>query len=52
MSGPYRLWDTVEHAAAAFDDSATGHPPRLCVTALNAVCKQYVWLKDSDGEHC
>ncbi|MGH3701224.1 MAG: methyltransferase domain-containing protein [Pseudonocardiaceae bacterium] len=50
--GPYRLWDTIEHAVAAFD--ALGQPDvsRLGVSALNVPGKQYVWLDNPDSDHC
>jgi hypothetical protein len=50
--GPYRLWDTIEHAVTAFD--ALGRPGacRLGVTARAMPGKQYVWLDDPDSDHC
>lgn len=50
--GPYRLWDTLEHAVAVYD--ALDHPDasRLGVSALNVPGKQYVWLDDPDSDHC
>ncbi|MGH3795788.1 MAG: methyltransferase domain-containing protein [Pseudonocardiaceae bacterium] len=50
--GPYRLWDTVEHAVAAFDALDQPDATRLGVTALNVPGKQYVWLDDPDSHHC
>ncbi|RSM46382.1 methyltransferase domain-containing protein [Amycolatopsis balhimycina DSM 5908] len=52
QSGPYRLWDTVEHAVAAFDALGEPDAARLGVTALNVPGKQYVWLDDPDRDHC
>ncbi|MGH3520522.1 MAG: hypothetical protein ACRDQ7_24760 [Haloechinothrix sp.] len=50
--GPYRLWDTVEHASAAFDALDRPDASRLGVTALNVPGKQYVWLDHPDSDHC
>ena len=50
--GPYRLWDTIEHAAAAFDALDRPGAVRLGVAALNVPGKQYVWLDDPDSDHC
>ncbi|MGH3852515.1 MAG: methyltransferase domain-containing protein [Pseudonocardiaceae bacterium] len=49
--GPRRLWDTIEHAATAFQ--ALGHPDRARygVTALDDPDHQYVWLDDPNGTH-
>jgi protein-L-isoaspartate(D-aspartate) O-methyltransferase len=52
QSGPYRLWDTIEHAATAFDELDRPEATRLGVTALNIPGKQYVWLDDPDSDHC
>jgi protein-L-isoaspartate(D-aspartate) O-methyltransferase len=52
QSGPYRLWDTIEHAAAAFDALDKPDAGRLGVTALNVPGKQYVWLDDPDSDYC
>lgn len=50
--GTYRLWDTVEHAVAAFDALDRPDATRLGVIALNVPGKQYVWLDDPDSHHC
>jgi protein-L-isoaspartate(D-aspartate) O-methyltransferase len=50
--GPFRLWDTVEHAVAAFDTLGRPGASRLGVAALNVSGKQYVWLDDPDSDHC
>jgi protein-L-isoaspartate(D-aspartate) O-methyltransferase len=49
--GPRRLWDTIEHAATAFE--ALGRPDRtrFGVTALDDPHRQYVWLDDPNGAH-
>uniref|UniRef100_UPI003F49964D methyltransferase domain-containing protein n=1 Tax=Amycolatopsis sp. CA-096443 TaxID=3239919 RepID=UPI003F49964D len=48
--GPYRLWDTLEHAAAAFTTLDRPGAERLGVSALNG--RQYIWLDDPDSDHC
>ncbi len=50
--GPYRLWDTIEHAVTAFDTLNRPDASRLGVTALNVPGKQYVWLDNPDSDHC
>ncbi|MGQ0838043.1 methyltransferase domain-containing protein [Actinokineospora sp.] len=50
--GPYRLWDTVEHAVAAFDALGRPDATRLGVAALNVPGRQYVWLDNPDSDHC
>ncbi|SFQ27951.1 methyltransferase domain-containing protein [Amycolatopsis rubida] len=50
--GPYRLWDTIEHAVTAFNALDRPGASRLGVSALNVVGKQYVWLDDPDSDHC
>lgn len=50
--GPYRLWDTLEHAVTAFDALNQPDASRLGVSALNVPGKQYVWLDDPDSDHC
>jgi protein-L-isoaspartate(D-aspartate) O-methyltransferase len=52
QSGPYRLWDTIEHAVTAFDALDKPDATRLGVTALNVPGKQFVWLDDPDSDHC
>ncbi|MEC3977724.1 methyltransferase domain-containing protein [Amycolatopsis sp. H20-H5] len=52
QSGPYRLWDTIEHAVASFDALDRPDATRLGVTALNIPGKQFVWLDDPDSDHC
>jgi hypothetical protein len=49
--GPYRLWDTIEHALASWE--ALEHPDaaRFGVTALNTTDIQYVWLDEPNGAH-
>ncbi|MER6667419.1 methyltransferase domain-containing protein [Amycolatopsis japonica] len=51
QSGPYRLWDTVEHAVAMFDTLDKPDATRLGVTALNVPGKQFIWLDDPDSDH-
>jgi protein-L-isoaspartate(D-aspartate) O-methyltransferase len=50
--GPYRLWDTVEHAVSAFDALDRPGASRMGISALNVPGKQYVWLDDADSDHC
>jgi hypothetical protein len=52
QSGPYRLWDTVEHAVAAFDALDRPDATRLGVTALNIPGKPFIWLDGPDSDHC
>ncbi|MEU3627880.1 hypothetical protein BS329_40275 [Amycolatopsis coloradensis] len=51
QSGPYRLWDTVEHAATLFEALGQPDAARLGVTALNVAGKQFIWLDDPDSNH-
>ncbi|MCR6488380.1 methyltransferase domain-containing protein [Amycolatopsis sp. OK19-0408] len=51
QSGPYRLWDTIEHAATAFNALGKPDAVRLGVTALNLPGKQFVWLDDPDSDY-
>ncbi|WP_370950123.1 methyltransferase domain-containing protein [Amycolatopsis sp. cg5] len=51
QSGPYRLWDTIEHAVAAFDVLGKPGAARFGITALNVPGKQFVWLDDPDSDH-
>jgi protein-L-isoaspartate(D-aspartate) O-methyltransferase len=50
--GPYRLWDTIEHAVTAFEALGQPDASRLGVAARNIPGKQYVWLDDPDSDHC
>lgn len=50
--GPYRLWDTIEHAVTMFDALDRPGASRLGISALNVPGKQYVWLDHPDSDHC
>lgn len=49
--GSRRLWDTIEHAIAAFQTLGRPHRCRYGVTALDDADSQYVWLDDPHGTH-
>lgn len=49
QGGPHRLWDTVEHASAAWQHLGRPDPARFGVTAHDHIALQYVWTDSPDA---